>query len=344
MKSVYTILLLLLIALQPQAQTAAVTLDKAQFFEDEAILEMTFTMNLRRLLAYKMKPGLSFPASLVVKMPDSSKIMEPVSVEVRGNYRKQYCYVPPLKVNFRNAAAPKLSPLGSLKLVNVCDISNNNTEYLLKEYLTYKIYNLITDKSFRVRLLKIIYIDSFKKRRPISVYGFFLEDVKDMAKRNQCLERKRRVNHTELTDRQQMTRVALFEYMIGNLDWSVPVRHNIKLIAPKEDTNGVAFAVPYDFDHSGLVKTDYALPPAELNLTSITDRNYRGFSRSMQELQVVACEFINQKNAIYKLIGEFKLLGIHTRESMISYLDEFFEIISKPNGLKVQFIDNSRAH
>ena len=63
-----------------------------------------------------------------------------------------------------------------------------------------------------------------------------------------------------------MTRVALFEYMIGNLDWSVPVRHNIKLIVPKEDSNAIAFPVPYDFDYSGLVKTDYAIPPPELEL------------------------------------------------------------------------------
>src|SRR5688572_20348675 len=128
-------MLLLLIATQPQAQIAALAFDKVTFFEDEAIIQMNFTMNVRRLLANKMKTGLSFPASLVVKMPDSSKIIEPVSVEVRGNYRKQYCHVPPLKVNFKSAAAPTLSPLGSLKLVNVCDISNNNTEYLLKEYL-----------------------------------------------------------------------------------------------------------------------------------------------------------------------------------------------------------------
>ena len=32
------------------------------------------------------------------------------------------------------------------------------------------------------------------------------------------------------TERMHMTTVAVFNYMIGNTDWSVPGQHNIKLI------------------------------------------------------------------------------------------------------------------
>lgn len=319
-------------------------IDEMQFFKDESIIQTTIALDMRRLLSNKMKEGYKFPARFIANLNDSTEVREPVTLEVRGNFRKSYCYLPPLKINFRNGDTSVLSPLGALKLVNTCNVKQNNYEYLLKEYLVYKIYNLLTEKSLRVRLLQIQYIDSSGKRKPINEFGFLIEDVKAMAARNQCIERKRNVGHTELTDRKQMTRVALFEYMIGNLDWSVPVRHNIKLIVPEEDSNAAVFAVPYDFDYSGLVKTDYSIPPPELNLEDVTVRYYRGFPRTMQELEDVANEFIQQKPAIYKLIKEFEPLSVASRNQMISYLDGFFATLSKPNVMKSEFIENARKN
>jgi hypothetical protein len=223
-------------------------------------------------------------------------------------------------------------------------LNRHGNEYLLKEYLTYKIYNQLTDKSLRVRLLKINFVDNAGKHKPVEEFGFLIEGVNEMGKRNACVERKRDIAHTELTDRKQMTRVALFEYMIGNLDWAVPVRHNIKLIVPKEDSNARAFPVPYDFDYSGLVNTDYAIPPPELGLDDVTIRNYRGFSRTMQELQEVADEFLQKRTSIYKLINAFELLPIKTRKSMIAYLDGFYNTLSKPSEIKAQFLDNARKN
>jgi hypothetical protein len=100
--------------------------------------------------------------------------------------------------------------------------------------------------------------------------------------------------------------------------------------------------VPYDFDHSGLVKTNYALPPPQLDIKDVTERLYRGFPRSMEELQEVAEEFLKQKDSMYHLIKEFKLLPSKTRSDMISFLDNFFDIISKPKAIKTEFILNAR--
>ena len=341
-KFFYIFLLLFAAVTRLDAQVPLQKIEAAQFFKNESILPVTIKLDLRRLLSYKMKEVDKFPASFILKSEDSTEIREPITLEVRGNFRKANCYLPPLKVNFKSQASPVLSPLGSLKLVNVCMVgSKNNTEYLLKEYLIYKMYNLITDKSLRARLLKITYIDSPHKKQ-FNEYGFLLEDVKDMAKRNQCVERKRDVGHTELTDRKQMTRVALFEFMIANCDWAVTVRHNIKLIVSKKDTNTIPFAVPYDFDHSGLVNAEYALPPPHLDIKNVTDRSYRGFERSMEELQEVADEFLKQKEKMYKLVKEFDLLSSYARKEMIVFLDDFFEIISKPKEIKNEFILNAR--
>jgi hypothetical protein len=138
-----------------------------------------------------------------------------------------------------------------------------------------------------------------------------------------------------------MTKVALFEYMIANLDWSVSAAHNIKLIVGKADTNAIAFAVPYDFDHSGLVHTDYALPPPNINVAEVTIRYYRGYERRMEELQDETNEFLKKKNNIYKLVNEFTLLSSYTRREMIKFLDDFFEMITKPNKIKAEFINNA---
>lgn len=148
--------------------------------------------------------------------------------------------------------------------------------------------------------------------------------------------------HTEETNRQQMTRVALFEYMISNVDWSVPAGHNIKLIVPREDTNDIPYPVPYDFDHSGLVKTDYALPPPNIDILDVTERRYRGFPRQMEELQVIVDEYNQQKENVYKLIEEFTLLSPSSRKNMIGFLKGFYNVLSKPNAINSEFIKNAR--
>lgn len=333
---------LVLFMQQVQSQTETAKVDDVRFFMDTSVLQVTIKLDMKALFANKLKEGMVFPATFSSSI-ENREITEPVTLEVRGKYRRNNCYLPPIKINFKSKDAPALSSLGSLKLVNVCEVGRkDNTEFLLKEFLIYKIYNLITDKSIRVRLMKINYVDAEGKRKPISEYGYLMEDVKDMARRNNFVERKRPVIHTEETNRQHMTRVSIFEYMIANVDWSVPAGHNIKLIVPKEDTNDIPYPVPYDFDHSGLVKTDYALPPPNIDIHDVTERNYRGFPREMEELQVVIDEFNAQRENIYKLIEGFELLSSSGRKDMIGFLKGFFNIISKPNSIRSEFIKNAR--
>ena len=131
-------------------------------------------------------------------------------------------------------------------------------QFLLKEYIIYKIYNLLTPMSYRVRLIKMNYEDVNGKKKAMSQYAFFIEDIKAMAKRNKCKEYTKGKVTTEGTNRAQMTLVSVFEYMIGNTDWAVPVNHNIRLIYPKADSTAAPYAIAYDFDFSGLVNADYA--------------------------------------------------------------------------------------
>jgi len=136
--------------------------------------------------------------------------------------------------------------------------------------------------------------------------------------------------------------VAIFQYMIGNTDWAVPVLHNIRLIYPKNDSTARPFAVAYDFDFAGLVNPDYAIPDPKLGIESVRDRLYRGFPRTMGELEEVIQKFKDEKDKIYALINNFELLSPATKKDMTGYLDDFYKTINNRSDIKYVFIDNAR--
>ncbi len=227
--------ILTLILYYPHAFCQSSLINRQQFFLDDSVIEVTLTTDIKDLRADKKKLAWQ-PANIIMHFSDTSVISEEIHIEPRGNYRKTYCDIASLMLNFKNPLSPILSPLKKLKLVGGCHNGSANEELLLKEYMVYKIYNLLSIMSFRVRLLHITYKDSKQKVKSYSQYAFLIEDMKDMTARSNCAEVKNKVYATELTNRQQMTLVSIFEYMIGNTDWAVSVYHNIKLMVPKNDT------------------------------------------------------------------------------------------------------------
>src|SRR5580765_1839878 len=204
-------------------------LNRQQFFLNDSVIEVTLITDMRNLRTAKKVPTWQ-PARFKMHLSDTSVIDEEIRVEPRGIYRKTYCDVASLYLNFKNPGSPLLSPLKKLKLVGSCNTGNTNEEFLLKEYLTYKIYNLLSVMSFRVRLLHINYVDSKQKVKSYSQYAFLIEDMKDMTDRNNCVEMKNKVFPAEGTNRHQITFVSIFQYMIGNTDWAVSKYHNVKLM------------------------------------------------------------------------------------------------------------------
>ncbi len=319
-------------------------IDPTKFFEDSSIIQATITTNIKNLFNGKNKKDTRYPARFAITLNDGSVIDEPISLESRGHFRKDYCYIPPLKVHFKSAKSPALSSLGSLKLVSQCSVSSYNRSFLLEEFLIYKIYNLITNLSFRVRLLDLNIVDEAGKKKPIHEYAFLLEDDKDLAKRNHSKEWKKPGIGDQATDRRQMTIVAIFEYMIGNTDWSVLALHNIRLLYSPSESGQHLYAVPYDFDFSGLINTNYATPDPRLNIKSVRERVYRGFPRTEDELEDILAVFKNQKNNIYSLIDNCTLLKPGDKNELFLYLDNFFKMISDPAQVKNTFIYNARTY
>jgi len=323
------------------AYSQSPAVDKVAFLNDSSVIKATLVVNMSKCFSHS-KHGDAFPGHFVTTLSDGRNVDDLIQCEIRGHFRQGFCYVPPLKLKFNYKDSATLYSLKSLKLVSECKISADNEQNLLKEYIIYKMYNLITGLSFRNRLVNLTFQDSAGKKKPVSEYAFLLEDAADMAKRNGCKEWKGGKMNTEATDRNQMTRVAIFQFMIGNTDWAVSVNHNTRLVVPAKDSFAKPYVVPYDFDYSGLVNTYYAIPDEKLEIENVTERLYRGFPRTVPELNEVLDTFKLLKKDIYALINNFSLLNQKSKENMIYYLDGFYKVINNPVEVKHLFIELAR--
>jgi hypothetical protein len=282
-------------------------------------------------------------AEITWHLPDSSVIKERIGIRARGKTRRDMCAVPPLKLDFQSGSSPKLHRLDKIEITHTCRLGDIYEQLVYKEYLVYKIYNIITEKSQRVRLVDLTIEDSLGEKKSVSQPAFIIEEFDDVAKRNKCKQVKIDQLHSENTDRAQMALVAIFEYMIGNTDWSVYGNHNIKLIADKDSLlTKKPYAVAYDFDYSGLVNAPYAVPDEMLGILSVTDRVYRGFPRTLAELQEASKIFIQKKDSIYSLIHNCQYLNERSKKEMTGFLKGFYDTISDSKKMKREFIDNAR--
>jgi hypothetical protein len=172
-------------------------------------------------------------------------------------------------------------------------------------------------------------------------FGILIEDVDRLAKRMGGKEVEVQYVHQDSTDYQQITLVALFQYMIGNTDWSVPGLHNIKLISSPEP-GARLIPVPFDFDHAGVISTYYAKPDPRLPIESVEERLYRGFWRPVDSLAPELDRFRKAKAAIFSEYEAFPYLKEKVIRRMLKYYDRFYGIINDPKAVEREFIRNCR--
>jgi hypothetical protein len=267
-------------------------------------------------------------------------------ISTRGNFRKdpKNCNLPPLKLKIPKSISQSENPFSGqskIKLVVPCrQGSQRFQECLILEYLVYKTYELLTDISFRTRLANIQLKDSSNHSETQNFMGFFLEESDQLAKRHDGKILKFKRYSPQNVNRQQMTMMAVFQYLIGNTDWSVDVSHNIELIFIQNQTT--PFAIPFDFDWSGIVDASYAVPAEVLSITNVKQRLFRGYERSIEEYEPVIKLFNDKKQEIYNLYKNCEWLTEKTKKSTINYLDDFYEIINNPKLVEREFIKNCR--
>lgn len=310
-------------------------ISKKGLFDSDEILDITMKGNFRKILNNRKGEAIYYPVTLSYADEENNSFSIAIQVKTRGHFRRENanCTFPPLLLTFSGAdTRPAFFPKkNSLKLVMPC----KGEEFVVHEWLVYKLYNLITPQSFRVRLVKVTLVDIENKKMPSPFYGFILEEEKQMAKRNGMVEVKRKIRPQQ-TMIQPFLRMAVFEYLIGNTDWSVDYLQNIKLIAA--DSSADAISVPYDFDLSGIVNSPYAKPAPELQMSSVRERRYRGYCIKDMSLFDSTVAFYNRmKSDIYKLYEGCSLIDDKYKKKTAKFLDEFYSVINDPKMLQKEF-------
>ncbi len=307
-----------------------------QLFDSEEMLEVTVSGEFGDLMKDRGNDPQYHAFTLTFKNGGNPVSIQ-VKIKTRGHFRKlmENCTYPPMLLNFNKESVVNTLFAGQekLKLVTPC----RGDKYVVREYLVYKLYNQITPKSFNVRLVKVIFEDSNSKAKKVEpLYGMLIEEEEHMAKRNNAISVDGKLTRPEQTQRDDFLNMAVFEYLIGNTDWSVQYMQNVKLIATNDSS--IPSTVPYDFDHSGLVSAPYAHPAAELLMSSIRERRYRGFCiEDMNQFTDVIKRFIDRKEDLYNVYRTCTLIEETYLKSTLKYFDGFYKTITDPKKLKNEF-------
>jgi hypothetical protein len=335
------LLIAIALLLASQIALALETGDPDPLFQDDSVIEITITAPMKTLLGER--PNDHYLRGTLSYEDATGRILDfDVGVSTRGNYRRQsrVCPFPPLRINFKKSQVEGtlFHKQNKLKLVAHCrDNSDRYEQNIIKEYLAYRILNTLTDVSYRVRLARVTYRDSEHKDEDRVRYAFFIEHKKRLSRRLGLPEIT--TSRIKVADLQgpYSDLTSLFQYMIGNTDFS-PIAgpegedccHNSTLLGNEGEP---VYAVPYDFDMSGLVDAPYAEPNERFRIKRVTQRLYRGRCAYIDNLEVSSKLFQDNREVIYGLIDQQEQLEDSTRKKVRKYVDRFFDVIDDPKKM-----------
>ena len=254
-----------------------------------------------------------------------------VSVRARGNFRRKHCYFTPVKIKIkkRDASNTIFSDNRTLKLVLPCKNDRDKNDNILKEFIAYKIYEIISPFYFKTRRLEINYTDQKRKnQKNFNLIGFFIEDDDKVAKRFDSKIIKRKISPLAMDDFNSVN-LSFFNFLIGNTDFSSAHQHNGKLLFYEKKI----IPIPYDFDLTGWVKPKYGSGITNRLGYSFEERNYIGFKREKSIYSKVRNHYLTLKEKILKTVklyeSEFEYKKSYNL--MMNYLGEFYEILENDN-------------
>jgi hypothetical protein len=334
----------------PVSGQALDTLGLAPLFADDEPLPLTITADVGALRGDRRespdRPAV-FTVPTVGSEPRLGAAAE-VSGEVRtrGAFRLDpaNCSFPPLRLEVAAGAGAGTALEGQddLKLVSSCRPGRASYDELVTlEYLVYRTYALVTDLSFRTRRIVMTLVDSRSEAEDATRPGFLIEENDALARRTGAtvfeLEEGRILPSWGLEPRSMMT-TAVFQYMVGNSDWSDVAGHNVELL----ERAGAALVVPYDFDFTGVVDAPYAVPPAMFGLSSVRERIYRGWCATPLVTTMTLDRFRAVEAAVMSLWTGSEALNDDTRRRAVAYLEEFFDAIETDERAERVFLRDCR--
>mgnify|MGYP001817273687 CR=1 FL=1 len=274
-----------------------------------------------------------------------------VSIRTRGLFRREYCDLPPLQLNFRKkqVKGTLLDGQDKLKIVAPCQHGALSQQWVVLEYLAYRTLQILTDISFSTRLIRLSYVDSDEKREPWTDLVFVIEDDDDMADRLDLVKITVVENRFDQLDHATTALAELFQLLIANNDYSVlqgaegePCCHNSEMLALKENVD-VRIPVPFDFDFSGLVNTRYAAPPSHVPIRFVRTRFYRGLCQPPAVLEDAIEHVQSKRQEIYDLFENSKVLESKRKEKTLRFIDDYFAILDDPERLREEVYEQCRG-
>jgi len=324
------------------AQKDSLTLFQSLYGEE--IPHFHIKTNLWQIIRKKAKKE-NYKGVLTYEDADGNPQEWAIKIRARGNMRNKQCFLPPLKIDFKKRDLKTAGIKGKfddLKLVVRCKGSNAFEDYVLKEYMTYKIYNILTEHSFRVQLIKLTLEDIEGRQKNMEAYAYVIESIEELAARVRAKIISHAFFKNQLLHSTSYDRMCVFQFMIGNADWHITKQHNTKIVGVKE--LNAAVAIPYDFDYSALVGTPYATPHTKLPIDDIRDRYYLGLCRETGAYDTTFDLYRTKKQEIIDYCHQFDLLKEKPKKAMLSYLNSFFEILDKPKAYQSKIVNHCDKH
>lgn len=351
--------LLILAATLPLANLAAQVLgeqgetrEPQPLFASHDLLLMTLEAPLKATVDDRGDDREYHPAVLRYEDPEAGPLTLDVEIRVRGNFRAQRrnCRFPPLRVDFKRGQVEQTVFAGQnrIRLVTHCqDRGSDHNRYLLHEYLAYRVYNLLTELSVRVRLAQITYVETERDEEPFTRYAFFVEDYDVTATRNGWEILQVPLMPPDQIDPAQLALFEVFQFMIANTDWSVAYKeededfccHNAIMVGTMV---GPVYPIPFDFDWSGVVDAPYARPNPLVGTRSVRQRRFWGVCKPQAVLEGAFPVFNEKREEIYALYSGQEGLEEEQVRKTLEYYDEFYEIINDGGKVRSRMMEDCR--
>ena len=348
MKPVPFIAVLALLAVSGSLSAA----ERDPLFQDHSILKAVLTAPISQAYAQRdSNIRLYFPGQWTYLDREGQRQRLDVSIRIRGKFRKDYCELPPLRLNFKKSQVKETLFMGQdkLKVVAPCMHGTESQQALLLEYLAYRTYEILTEYSLGTRLIRLSYVDTDEKLQSWTDLVFVIEDEADLAKRLGLDKANVAENEFDELDQSMTALAELFQLLISNHDYSVLQGpdgeyccHN-SLMYTREEAAGKRIPVPYDFDMSGLVDASYASPPTHLPIRKVRTRFYRGLCQPPDVMEAAVARVLSKKDEIIALYAKHPELSRLSRNRNVAFVKKFFAILEDEAQFKEQILDRCRG-
>ncbi len=309
-------------------------------FYNEEILDITLESDFDKLIENKRTNNYQ-NASISYTTNKGEKIKQSIQIRPRGKSRRSICDIPPVMMNFakENPAARKNMGDHKLKLVTHCYTRKTKIgeQNILKEFLAYKLLNILTEKSLRVQLVRITYLNT-RNHDSSQRFGFIIEGAHELAERLAATRTKQRDIPVAQLDTDQYNTVALFQYMISNTDWNFVKLHNVKIFTAENSKKDII--IPYDFDHAGLVYTDYARVNPDYDQEDLRDPIFLGRFAGEADLTKTLNLFKSRKEEMRSYCKGLSYLTKRNRRAVLAHLKSFYKSIRKKRFVKKEFLNH----